>query len=98
MVAELGAGGCSLPKAGAWVPLPGVPTPLAHSSGSGSDTLSSFLWGLPPASKTLPSRRETSGGAVGVRGSKGDCHPGISGRDSGSLLSPPWSSEGEWVV
>lgn len=28
----------------------------------------------------------------------GECHPGILGRDSDSLLLPPWSSMGEWVV
>lgn len=28
----------------------------------------------------------------------GECHPRILSRDSDSLLLPPWSSTGEWVV
>lgn len=40
-------------RAGAQVALPRAPSPLTHSSGSGSDTQSSPLWGPPLAWEAL---------------------------------------------
>lgn len=102
-VAEPGTGGCSLPQ---YCPKLAAQSRYMDGLAWGSIPLgslfrfrfrSSFLFsmGQPLASKVLPTRGETSGGAARARRSEGECHPGILGRNSDSLLPPPRSSEGE---
>lgn len=97
------AGGCSLPgtvwnsllKAGAQVALPEAPSPLTHSSGLGSDTLSSFPWGLPGASEALHPEEKPLGLLPEWRGLGAVCPSGVWAH-SGRFLPTPWCSAGSW--
>lgn len=83
-MAEPGAGTCSQPstawnsllKAGAQVAPPGAPSPLTHSSGSGSGsaTLFSHPWGLPPVSEALHPKDKPPGLLL-EQGGLGGCLP-----------------------
>lgn len=85
----------SLPSTGTWMAWPGAPSPLAHSS---VQILFSLFYRAAPCFQSPPLQGRNHWWSCWDKEIWGRVLPWNSGKVSESLLPPPWSREGEWVL